>query len=160
MSPREYIRWEDRLISEWLAKTYPGVEFRMHVRLGPDDMRDEGGKFSPSRIRMHQVYKSRCDAIVFLPDRLILVEAAVIMTPTKVTQLELYQRMIPTTPDLAPWRHLPIEPLLLYCVEHPMLATMAREKGFRTVQYIPDWLPDRLSRLEGKEIDGSHIAPV
>lgn len=160
MSPRQYIRWEDRLISEWLARIYPDTEYRMHVRLGPDTVRDEEGKFSPTRVRMHQVYKARCDAIVFLKDRLLLIEAAVIMTPTKVTQLELYRRMIPTTPDLAPWRHLPIEPILLYCIEHPQLAAMAREKGFRTIQYEPEWLEDRLARLEGRKVQGDWIAPI
>jgi len=154
---QKYVQWEKRLIAEWVARTYPDQEVRFHVQIGPPPVGEEGKAITAARVRMLQVYCNWADAIVFLPDRLILIEAAIVATPTKLTQLELYQEMLPMTPDLAPWRHLPIEPILVYSIEHPTLLRLARQKGIRTIQYVPNWLNKWLAKRGATKAESKTI---
>jgi len=153
----KYVHWERHLIGEWVTKTYPDAEVRFRVQIGTPPVTPEGAVVTASRIRMLQVYCNRADAIVFLPDRLVLIEASIVASPSAVTQLELYREMLPTTPDLAPWRHLPIEAILLYAIEHPTLLRMTRGKGIRTVQYVPKWLDKWLKKRGATKADSKTI---
>jgi hypothetical protein len=153
---KEKRKWQPReqlMLSEWLAKEYPQYEYRMRVRLGTYPIeRDEAGRYLPdAEMRMLGVWRRWADAIVFLPDRLVLVEAAIRPSPGKLAQLELYKELIPHTPELAEFRDFPIEMVLVYAIEDPVLIKLAREKNIRCVHYIPKWLPAYLEILYPRE---------
>jgi len=97
------------------------------------------------------------DAIIILKDKLIVLEAAIRPQPGKISQLDLYTRLVPHTPELAAWKALPIEKVLLYAIEDPATTLMAREQGIRCVEYKPLWLESYLELLMPRERRGMRV---
>ena len=97
------------------------------------------------------------DAIILEDDKVTLVESAIRPEVGKIAQLELYERLIPFTPELAPWHGLPILKVLLYAIEDPAANLMAREKGILCIEYKPSWLPSYMDILQPRERRGVRL---
>lgn len=97
------------------------------------------------------------DAIILEEDHVTLIEAAIRPNPGKIGQLELYKMLMPHTPELAPWRDLPIEMVLLYAIEDPATNLLARSKGIKCIEYKPSWLPAYLETLQPRERRGVRL---
>ena len=65
--------------------------------------------------------------------------------------LRLYKRLIPNTPDLAEFSHLPVEMVLLCSIPDPLLVELAREDGIRVVVYRPKWIEEYMEVLYPRE---------
>ena len=139
------------MVSEYLAQTYPADPYQTHVRLGRIQPRMEGTYVSEEEARMLGVFRRWADAIVFLPDRLVLIEAAIRPEPGDISKLELYERLIPNTPELAEHAGKPVEKVLLYCMPDDLLLTLAREHGILVRYFRPPWIEDYLKELYPRE---------
>lgn len=139
------------MVSEFLAKHYGEYETRTRVRVGSihPDLKPE--QLSDSERRAVGVWRRWADAIVFMPDRVILIEAAIRPEPGKISQLELYERLLPLTPELAEHKHKKIDKVLLFAIEDPALVDMARSRGIKTVYFCPDWIQDYLNILDRRK---------
>ena len=147
---REKRQWqprEMRLVSEYLAKHYPDYPTKTRVRLGSvhPDLHPE--LLSGGELRALGVWRRWADAIIIMPDRLILIEAAIRPEPGKISQLELYEHLLPKTPELVEHKDKPIEKVLLFALEDPVTAAMARERGIKVVYFRPPWIDDFLKIL-------------
>jgi len=131
--------WEINMITEWLSKTFPDAEYRTMVRLGQIQPRLANGTWTPDEEAMLGVHRRYADAVVFLPDRLLLVEAVMRADPGKLAVLELYELLLPQTPELQQWKHLPIQKILLYSIEDPTLTELARRKEILAVHFVPSF---------------------
>lgn len=152
--------WQPRemqMVVEWLTKAHSGDAWITRVRLGSPRSAVPRPDMTPAERAMVGVWRRWADALIILPDKLILVEAAIRPNPGKIGQLELYARLLPHTPEFSQYRDRKIELLLLYSIEDPALILLAREKGIRCVQYIPTWLPDYLKLLHPRERRGSRL---
>lgn len=147
---------ELRLLSEWLAEEHASDRYMLRVRLGRIQPRQDGRFVSAGEERMLGVFRRWADAIIIAPDRLILVEAAIRPNPGKVGQLQLYSSLLPNTPELAEYQHLPVELLILYAVPDDALLALARSQGIRCVQYRPAWVEDYLKELFPRERRSPH----
>lgn len=154
--PRKWQPRELRMISEWLAQNYPDVTYQLRVRLGRIEPRLSGAFVSDEEARMLGVFRRWADAIIYLPDRLILVEAAIRPEPGDISKLELYERLIPNTPELAAVAHLPVEKILLYALPDELLLTLAREHGIKVQYYRPPWIEEYLKELYPRERRSPH----
>lgn len=154
MAKKEKRAWqarEMRMISEFLAREYKDYPYMTRVRLGAIHPELAPGVLSESEKRMVGVWRRWADAIVVLPDRLVLIEGAIRPHPGDISILELYERLIPSTPELEKYKTYPIEKVLLYAMEDPLLILLAREKGIRCILFQPDWLSDYLAILYPRE---------
>jgi hypothetical protein len=152
--PNEKRQWqprEMRLVSEFLAKMYPKYETRTRVRLGTIHPELHPETLSEAEKAMVGVFRRWADAIVFLPDRLILIEAAIRPSPGDISQIELYEYLLPSTPELEQYRNLPVEKLLVYAIEDPVIVTMARGRGIKCTYFKPSWVDDYLVILYPSE---------
>jgi hypothetical protein len=147
---------ELRLISEFVAQEYTESTYQLRVRLGKIQPRVDGQFTDTAEERMLGVFRRWADAIVYLPDRLILIEAAIRPDPGKISQLELYERLIPNTPELQHVKHLPVEKLLLYAIPDHVLIELAREHGITCRQYRPPWIEEYLAELFPRERRSPH----
>lgn len=152
--PRQWQPRELRMLSEWLAETYPRDEYMTRVRLGRIQPRVDSDQLTDEEIRQIGVHRRWADAVVLLQDRVILIEAKIRPQPGVISQLELYARLLPHTPELAAHAHKPLEIVLLYAVEDELINVMAREKGFRCVYYRPAWVDAYLAELYPRERTG------
>lgn len=151
---KEKRKWqarEMRLVSEFLAKEYSDYPAQTRVRLGSIHPGLEPEKLSDAELRAVGVWRRWADAIVFMPDRLVLIEAAIRPNPGDISQLELYEYLLPMTPELAEHKGKPIEKLLLYTMEDSVIVAMAKDRGIRVVYFHPDWVDEYLAILYPRE---------
>jgi hypothetical protein len=146
-----------QMLTEWLAKTYPQERVMTRVRLGYPRSEIPSSYMSPEERAMIGAWRRWADAIILQKDKLTLVESAIRPDPGKVGQLQLYKLLVPNTPELEPWKGLPIEMILLYAIEDPATNYMARAQGIHCIEYKPLWLPDYLTILSPRERRGSQF---
>jgi len=154
--PRQWQPRELRMVAEFLAQEYPDAAYLSHVRLGRIQPRLEGTYISDEEARMLGVFRRWADAIVLLPDRLVLIEAAIRPEPGDISRLELYERLIPNTPELQEHVGKPIEKILLYAMPDDLLLTMAREHGIIVRYFRPPWIEGYLAELYPRERRAPH----
>ena len=146
-SKRGYTAWEIMMIGEWVAQTFPDVEWQTNVRLGSLTPRNDMGRFTIPELRMLGVFRRRVDAVVYLPDRLLLVEAVMRSQPGKISTLNLYEMLVPQTPELRPYGHLPVQKVLLYCIEDPVLNILAQKDDILPIQFVPSFFDEWFDKL-------------
>lgn len=148
---RSYNPWETRMIGEWVAQSFPDAEWSTNVRLGTLTPRDYHGRFTQEELRLLGVWRRRVDAVVILPDRLLLVEAVLRSQPGKLSTLQLYERLVPQTPELAAYSHLRVQLVLLYVIEDPCLTLLAQEQGILPIQFVPSFFDEWFAKLARRE---------
>lgn len=134
---RDWHPWELDMISEWLGKTFPDAPFKTQVRLGRIQPRLSNGTFTVDEEAMLGRWRRYADAIAFLDDRLLLIEAVMKADAGKLSILELYEMLIPQTPELTEWSLLPIQKVLLFAIEDPWLTELCRRKDILPVHFVP-----------------------
>jgi len=149
---------ETRLLGEWLSMRYPGRRVMQRVRVGSDHPALEIPGLSPSEQRMVVAWRRWADAIVFDNGTLVVVEATVLPKPGKISQLDLYIRLVPATPELAEYRDWPVRGLLLAAVDDPVMRLLAAERGYTIELYHPPWVDGYLLTLAPRRREGSLTA--
>lgn len=160
MSLTDKRRWQPRemqMVTEWLQRTQTGKRWQTRVRLGTPTPSTPTADMTVEERAMVGSWRRWADAIILEDDQVTLVEAAIRPQPGKISQLELYAMLFPHTPELAPWRSLPLHLLLLYAIEDPATTMLARQKGIKAVQYQPSWLPAYMQLLLPRERRGHRV---
>jgi len=151
---REKRKWQPRelrLISEFLNEWFPDFPHMLRVRLGRPPRLAEIPGLTPEEEALLGVWRRWADAIVIMPSKLIIIEAAIRPDPGDISKLELYERLVPFTPELEEYAHLPVEKWLVYAIEDAAVLAMAEEKGIVCVEYRPRWIEDYLKILYPRE---------
>ncbi len=143
--------WELEFVGEWVTKTFPHARYQTQVRLGRIQPRAPDGQFTVEEKRMLGLWRRRIDCIVFLPDRLLLVEAVLRALPGKLMVLKLYEKLVRQTPELSEYHDLPIQKILLYAIEDPVLLVIAREEGITPIRFVPRWYDEYLATLRPRD---------
>ena len=138
---------ETRLVSEWLAREYPGEAVKTNLRVGvlpeipeiPDLTWRERRALSPVRRYV--------DAAVFRDSEVILIEATIRADPGKLGQLMLYRDALPHTPELVKWRSCPVRAVLLSGIDDEFLRRVTEQADMRFEVYQPAWLLEYLLTL-------------
>lgn len=138
---------ETRLLSEWLPRRFPERRILQRVRVGSDHPALEIPGLSPSELRMVTAWRRWADAIVFDNGTLVVVEATVLPKPGKISQLDLYMRLVPATPELAEFADWPLRGILLMAVDDPVMRSLAADRGHTIELYHPPWVDDYLLSL-------------
>lgn len=139
------------MMGEWLRQTFPHSRYQTNVRLGRIQPRGDHGQFAPDELRMLGLWRRRVDCIVYLPERLLLVEAILAAKPGKIAVLKLYEKLLAQTPELSEYRDLPVQKVLLYCIEDPALIAVAREEGILPIRFVPSFFDEWLQTLRGRD---------
>jgi hypothetical protein len=138
---------ESRLLSEYLAVAYPDAETHQRVRVGALHPTLDLAGLTPEEQRAAGVWRRWADALVLLPAKTIIIETSVKPDPGKVSQLELYLYLFPSTPEYADRRALPVYGELVFAVPDPASQRLAEARGYAFVVYAPPWIDDYLSGL-------------
>lgn len=151
MSPRKWTPWEQTMVGEWVASTFGDVRFQTNVRVGRIQPRAPDGTYSEDELVMLGVWRRFVDAIVYLPDRLLLVEAVMRADPGKLSQLRLYEKLVPQTPELQEHLDKPIQKVLLYCIQDPAVDVLAKEDGILPIRFVPSFFDAWYEKLRGRD---------
>jgi len=130
------------MISEYLKENYDGFQFILNVPLGSvseELMRQEGYKRA---VGISRPFRPIADAVVILPNYLLLVEAKVWNVVNGLAKLPLYKALIPVTPELAQYKPRGVLMQLVVGWTNPNLETMAMAAGVAIKLYSPPWLEE------------------
>lgn len=130
---------ETRLVSEYLAATYPDAIVMERVRLGPVVAVGGNEGLTDAEVRMSGVFRRFADAIVVTKSELIVVEGKMRAAPDAVAQLHLYNELVDDTFDLLDYKHLPRALELVTAIADPAVERMAAKFDVRVRVYRPAW---------------------
>ena len=131
---------EVRLVAEYLKATYSQYTFITKQPVGKVSeslMAQEGYQRA---LGLTRAFRPEVDAVVILPGALVLVEAKVWSVVNGLAKLPVYKSLVPFTPELKQYQHLPILMELVVGWTNPNLEIMASDMGVRLRVYCPAWL--------------------
>ena len=139
---RPRVELEERLVSEWVAATYPGTRYRLRTRLGPlPELSPELEALGISR-NIYTVVRHWADCLVFLDERTIIVEGKIRWKPEGLGQLITYRSMFYQTPEYGERWDLPVELVALYAYISPENKELLPDFDIQAVEYRPKWISD------------------
>jgi len=125
-----YTKPESRLLYEWMVENYPDKPQWRRVRLGPYPK----GHEEP----IYGIVRRWIDGVV---------EAKIRPDPGALSQLELYAKLFPKTPEFSMFKDKPLELVFLTTKTDPEVEALAKEKGIRYVVYRPKWVEEYIREL-------------
>lgn len=139
---------EARLISEWISKTYPDDVVMYRVRLGgpPTWAIPSIADGVPEEIYM--IYQRWADAIIVRKIELIIIEGKIRLAPGVISQIKLYEQLLPKTPRFSEFKELPIRLIILTAMRDPEVELLAASEGIEIVVFSPDWVIDYLKEIK------------
>jgi len=139
---RPRVELEERLVSEWVAATYPRARYRLRTRLGPLPELSEDLKALGISRNIYTVVRHWADCLIFLDDRTIIVEGKIKWKPEGLGQLITYRRMFYETPEYTDRWDLPVELVALYAYITPDNMELLKDFEITPVEYRPKWISD------------------
>jgi len=151
---RKRQEWEARFASEYVNKFFPQATTFLHLRLGVEPQPAKDRDYSESEKRALRVYMRWADAVIVLPTEIKVIEAKLRPAeyPRGIAQLEIYQKIVPHTPELQPFLPRDFKMRLVVAVHDPVAEVLCREKGFEYHAWEPPWYRDYLTRLAGRTL--------
>jgi len=142
---RRAAKAETQMLHEWVSLHGWQAQAIYELRLGPTPQTLVGVAVSPQLEAMLRVALWYADLVVPTANELLVVEAKVQPKPGAVGEALWYSTLVPTTPVLAAYAHLPVVPVVLFGESNDMLNTWARSLGVRVELYTPPWIAEYLS---------------
>lgn len=138
---------ERRYIAEYVAKTFPDSPVKLGCPLGPGvrGLVEEYGL--PKALTMSRGFRPEVDAVVVLPEKLIVIEAKIFKIVDGISKLPVYASLIPATPELWIHRKLPVEMRLITPWLTAQVQEMARGMGVEVDIYNPPWIKDYVDKM-------------
>lgn len=133
---------ETRMMAEYLLQYYSKFPRLTAVPLGSVSDTLMASVGYQKAIGLSRPFRPEVDAIVILPNYLLLLEAKVFKVVDGCAKLPLYKSLVPTTPELK--QYLPREIIMQLVVgwSSPNLETMAAAAGVQLKTYAPPWLDE------------------
>jgi len=142
---RKYRIVHESYLTEWLGITYPPGTWITNVRLGkvkppaterltPEEQRLLIGAFGAS-----------ADAIVLLPDKVVIVEVMIRHEPGAGEDLLKYKMLFKETEEFREHWDKPIELIIVTPLDVSVYERFYRELGIKVVNYRPAWIIEYLN---------------
>lgn len=142
---RPYRIVHEGYLAEWLGMNFPPGTWRANVRLGkvrppaPHELTPE------ERRLLLGAMGASADAIVILPDRVIIIEAMVRHEPGALEDLIKYKMLFKETEEFKPHWNKPIELWILTPLDLPFYEKLAADMGIKIIKYKPSWILEYLN---------------
>jgi len=147
MVRKEYKQRERRYVPEYVEQKYPArvaVFYNMAIGPAPEDLSSAYPDIALSHFRRWRYW---IDAVVILRDRMVLIEGKLRNPQDGIGQLLLYRSLLPETPELKPYRGLPIEARIVVPREDPRIIAFAHANNIVVDIYRPEWALEYLREL-------------
>lgn len=142
---------ERRLVAEWVRIMFPNAHIREQVRLGAIEPALDDANISEKELRALGVTRRYVDALAVQDNTVHLIEAKILNRPGALEQLDLYEFLLPLTPELRDLRGLPIVKHLVWAIPDPVVEALARRRGIRVHEFRPEWVDAYLEILRPRE---------
>jgi len=158
---RKYRIIHEPYLTEWLSQEYPPGSWKTNVRLGKIRKKAKERAHNPEEERALMPFLASCDAIIFLEDRVDIIEAMVRQQPGKIEQLVKYERLFKMTEDFREFWKYPTRKVLLTPLEQEFLEEFRKEFGVEIETYRPPWVMEYIRSLPRRQTRGklSEVEP-
>lgn len=133
---------ETRMVSEYIKTNYSQFPSIMAQPLGgvPNALMETEGY--QRALGVMRPFRPEVDAIVILPNHLLIIEAKVWQVMNGLAKLPMYKSLVPFTPELK--EYMPRDVLMELVVgwTSPNLELMANDHGIAVKVFCPDWLKE------------------
>jgi len=137
MARRRYRIVHESYLVEWLGFTYPAGTWRTNVRLGAPKRPPHEKRIPEVERLLLGAFGGSVDAIVFLADKIILVEAMVRHEPGSIEDLKKYKKLFLQTEEFRQHWDKPIELVLVTPLDMPFYEELCKDEGIRVEKYRP-----------------------
>jgi len=144
----EYKQRERRYVPEFVTERWAervAVFYNMAVGPAPEALHAANPEVSLENFRRWRFW---IDAVVVLNSRMILIEGKIRTPAEGLGQLLLYRALLPQTPELAPYRHLDVEMVLVTPRPDPRVIGVAASLSIKVEIYRPQWVLDYLKEVQ------------
>ena len=147
MPRKPYKQRERRYVPEYVAERFPDKKaafFNVPIGPAPKILHAAHPEVSLAHFRRWRLY---ADAIVVMPDRLILIEGKLRKPKDGLGSLIQYRPLVKQTPELLPYINLPLECRLVCPRPDPRIITVAAANDIILDVYAPEWAMSYLREL-------------
>lgn len=155
---RKYRIVHERMLLEFLLKTYPPGAWTTNVRLGMPHPEISRTALTPAEKRMRLITLPQADAVIVLRDEVHIIECLVRPEWWKILQLKVYGKLFPMTEEFKDHWDKPVRRILLTAISNPFMEWVAREEGVAVVPYRPIWIDVYLGSLPPRQITAPKIS--
>jgi hypothetical protein len=160
VAKRRYRIVHESYLAEFLGLNFPPGTWRTNVRLGRVKV-PEGASLSPEEERLLKgAFAGSADAIVFLEDEVIIIEAMVRHEPGSVEDLLRYKRLFLSDPEFREHWGKRIRLMLVTPLELGEWAKFAEEQGIEIVRYAPPWIMEYIYSYPRREWRGKGSSTI
>jgi len=145
MASRKYRIVHESYLVEWLGITYPPGTWITNVRLGKVKVPEEQKLTPQERRLLLGAFGASADAIVLLPNKVVIVEAMVRHEPGAGEDLLKYKMLFKETERFKEHWNKPIELVILTPLDVTAYERFYREMGIKVVNYRPAWIIEYLN---------------
>ena len=149
---RTYRIVHERMLLEWLLKTYPPGSWRTNVRLGMPAPEIARTALTPEEKRMRLITLPMADAVILLPEAVHIVECIVRPEWWKILMLKVYGKLFKMTEEYRDYWHKPVKLILLTAIVNPFMEWVARDEGVSVIHYRPIWLDPYYGTLRPRQL--------
>ena len=143
--PRRYRQVHESYLTEWLGMNFPPGTWRTNVTVGKI-VTPPGVSLTPEEYaNLRETFGAQADAIVFLPNEVIIVEAMVRHEPGVLEDLLKYKRLFLKDDTFDRYHTLPIRLVILTPLDLGEYEKMAKDMGIEVVRYNPVWIQEYLA---------------
>jgi hypothetical protein len=147
MSPKEYKQREKRYVPEYVNEKYPdriAVFYNMAVGPPPEDLWKSHPEIPFKHFRRWRFW---IDAVVILKNAMVLIEGKIRKPAEGIGQVLLYRSLLPQTPELEPYKHLPVRMVIVTPRPDPRIIEFANTYGLTIDIYTKPWVQEYLRSL-------------
>lgn len=137
---------ETRMLPEYIFATYPKFPSIIKVPLGKVDEGLQAQVGYQQALGLTRPYRPEADAVVILPNYLVLIETKVWSVIDGLAKLPMYKSLVEYTPELQPYLPREVIMELVVAWSNSNLEIMCKEAGVRLKVFSPPWLQDVVNK--------------
>ena len=137
---------EKRLITEWRAERYPRDPHILGCPLGAVEAELVAKVGLDRAIRLSRPWRLEADCVVTLPGRVIVAEAKIFRPRDGVGDLLVYKPLVSRTPELAAYKDVAVDLVLVIPWVTKVVEEMAEASGVRIDLFSPAWSAEYMAQ--------------
>jgi len=142
---------EALLCSQYVAENYPHARVLIQQYVGPIRTSEDEELLTQGEKLALGTGRRRADAVLILPDKIIVLECYVHVQLGKLSQLMTYLQLLPLTPELKDFVHLPVVGRLVGAQRDPILDQVAAQQNIEVVIFQPAWIVRYLETVDPRK---------
>lgn len=143
---------ETRMLGEYLAFQYPNYEVWQRMRLGALLPATPEEALTEDELALVGVFRRWADAVAVGAGELVVIEAKMRSSPGAISQLQLYDSLVPHTPELVDYLGLRRRLELVVAIDDPAVRRLAAVHNVGVRVFRPDWLPEWAAAMHRREV--------